>query len=86
MYATLKHGRSDPDADMEGWGTLGPTFKVEAVAFVYGKPRLLIDGQWVFMTMHEDMLYYDGSYYGDVYIDSSHAGAVAEYDDKKAEL
>jgi len=68
LYLRLFHGRTDPSQDMDGWGTDGPVFGPhEFVHTTYvttvklGNP----DGNCGELFMYEDMLYYDGVYYGD---------------------
>lgn len=68
LYIRLFHGRTDPNQDMDEWGSDGPVFgPYEFVHTTYttivrlGKPDSNCDE--LFMT--DDMLYYDGIYYGD---------------------
>ena len=69
LYLTLYHGRRSPEEDLEDWGLQGPTFgPLEYVHTTYayhiklgipnykGAPSLYVI---------EDLLYYDGIYYGD---------------------
>ena len=68
LYIRLFHGRTNPNQDMDEWGSDGPVFgPYEFVHTTYthhvklGKP----DGNCDEMFLHEDMFYYDGIYYGD---------------------
>ena len=68
VYIRLFHGRTDPNRNMDGWGTDGPVFgPYDFVHTTYlhnvklGKPNSNCDK----LFTYEDMLYYDGVYYGD---------------------
>lgn len=68
LYIRLFHGRTNPDQDMDNWGSDGPIFgPYEFVHTTYaceiklGKPDRNCDE----LCTHEDMIYYDGVYYGD---------------------
>lgn len=76
MYLSLFHGRTDPDQDMDDWGTDGPYFgPLKHVGFTYGRLSCLVDTQdnesgvllnaEDLMYQHDDMVFYDGVYYGD---------------------
>jgi len=69
LYIRLFHGRTDPDQNMDDWGTDGPVFgPYKFVHTTYshflklGKSDHLIDELYVHK---EDLIYYDGVYYGD---------------------
>jgi len=75
LYLTMTHGRTDPEQQMDDWGTEGPsigplkwchiTYNASInLAFASGEitePMLQRDP----LHFHDDMLYYDGVYYGD---------------------
>ena len=68
LYIRLFHGRTDPSQDMDDWGTDGPVLGPYNYAHTtyshhlkLGKPDNSVDELFGF----EDMLYYDGIYYGD---------------------
>jgi len=68
----LYHGRTDPNEDMEGhWGTEGPIFTglnfAHVTYFSTINMELVQDGETlgVFLALKDDMVYYDGVYYGD---------------------
>lgn len=68
LYIRLFHGRTNPDQEMDDWGSDGPIFgPYEFVHTTYmwdlklGKSRGNCDELYVY----EDMVYYDGVYYGD---------------------
>lgn len=87
MYLTLYHGRTDPDQDMNGWGTPGPTFEITNVIWTYGSlTRFLLpnDGEvWVGDMIVDDMIYYDGVYYGDFSISDRAFTEVSDFDETK---
>ncbi len=68
LYVRLFHGRTDPKQDLDNWGSDGPVFgsyKFAHMTYVHvvrlGKDDDSCDELFYF----EDMLYYDGVYYGD---------------------
>ena len=64
----LFHGRTSPDEQLETWGRQGPVFLVEYVHVTYcgdiklGLPEPAGDGDLHYV---DDLVYYDGIYYGD---------------------
>jgi hypothetical protein len=64
----LFHGRTSPDEHLDNWGRQGPVFIVDYVHVTYltclklGIPEPAGDGDLHFV---EDLVYYDGIYYGD---------------------
>jgi len=69
LYIRLFHGRTDPDNDMDDWGTDGPVFGPYKFAHTtyghflkLGKPKGQVDELFVHK---EDLIYYDSVYYGD---------------------
>ena len=71
IYVELYHGRSNPDVNMEaiGWGSQGPIFgPYDMVQKSYNSHiRMLArDDIDEFLYAHEDMIWYDGVYYGEV--------------------
>lgn len=75
VYVQLFHGRKAPDQDMADWGEPGPVFVVDWFHVTYvNHIRMGNDGDDnMELNLVEDMLYYDGMYYGDwsVFSDSS---------------
>jgi len=65
----LFHGRVRPDEHLDSWGRQGPVFLVDYVHVTYlsdiklGIPEPAGDGDLRFV---EDLVYYDGVYYGDL--------------------
>ena len=68
LYIRLFHGRCDPDQQMDNWGSDGPIFGPYVfVHTTYGSFLRLgrQDGICDELHVHEDMVYYNGIYYGD---------------------
>ena len=68
LYLKLFHGRIDPAQDMNDWGSDGPVFG--PYNFIHTTYSSLVrlgneDGSCCELFSYEDMLYYDGCYYGD---------------------
>jgi len=69
LYIRLFHGRTDPNQDMNGWGSDGPVFgPYKFVHTTYhcclkmGKLNGDCDELYI---VQPDMIFYDGIYYGD---------------------
>ena len=64
---SLFHGRVDPKQDMEEQGTAGPVFVCDYVQVTYAQHIQMsnIDCVNDFAIVEEDLIYYDGVYYGD---------------------
>lgn len=89
----LFHGRISPDEQLESWGRQGPVFLVDYVHVTYlcdiklGIPEPAGDGDLHFV---EDLVYYDGVYYGDWSVfspgilDEEQKARVIEYDPARA--
>ena len=68
VYINLYHGRTYPEQDIDDWGSEGPTlgpFSQVQVTYLYNIRALDADGAYHFFTIIEDMVLYDGVYYGD---------------------
>lgn len=70
VYIRLFHGRRSPDMDMDDWGTEGPClgpFRWVHPSYTHriwlGRQRTW--GQELFLSYYEDLVYYDGVFYGD---------------------
>ncbi len=91
----LFHGRKDPAEDLDNWGSQGPVFLVDYVHVTYrcdiklGIAAPAGDGD---LRFHEDLVFYDGTYYGDwsvfpaalIRADDALARRVETYDKHKA--
>jgi hypothetical protein len=94
VYIRLFHGRTDPGKDMDDWGLDGPVFG--PFEFVHTTYSLHVkcgktDGNCFELHCFEDMLYYDGVYYGDwsVFTDDTFVSGkynLTEFDKSKAQL
>ncbi len=75
LMVCLFHGRKHPDEDLPDWGFDGPIFLVHQVHNTYATTiRLSFDdeGDEIGELLYfEDLVYYDGSFYGDWTILSS---------------
>ena len=68
LYIRLFHGRTNPDQDMDDWGFDGPVlgpYQFVHTTYTYHVKLGRSDGNCDELHIHEDMLYYDGCYYGD---------------------
>jgi len=95
LYIRLFHGRTEPEQDMDEWGSDGPVFG--PYEFVHTTYTTIVrlgrrDGICDEMFLHEDMLYYDGRYYGDWSVfpadifEREYKSMLQEYDEQKAKL
>ncbi len=101
MYLQLYHGRTSPEQNLDDWGSSGPVFGplqwfhvtyLSSFRFCYeNEPTGDTSGEFFFV---EDLLHYDGVYYGDwsVFmsnkenIEESYAGRLQTYEEEKAVL
>lgn len=72
MYLHLYHGRTDPQQDMEDWGTdgpyIGPLATCNVTYLQYFKLAFTdgyATGPGEYLEIVEDMVLYDGIYYGE---------------------
>ena len=67
IYLRLFHGRTDPNQDMNEWGLDGPVLgPYEFVHTTYAlNLKLNKNGACNELFCYEDMVYYEGAYYGD---------------------
>lgn len=68
IYLHLFHGRKDPSQDMDDWGAEGPLLgPFHGFQVTYKSHMKLIKDSDLIMELSffEDMVYYDGMYYGD---------------------
>lgn len=69
LYIRLFHGRTDPEQDMNDWGTDGPIFgPYESVHTTYACRIKMIKADSSYdelLVYPEDLVFYDGVYYGD---------------------
>lgn len=94
LYIRLFHGRIDPEQEMDDWGSDGPVFG--PFDFVHTTYTSFVrlgrkDGTCNELNAFQDMLYYDGIYYGDWSIFDSDVlkkseFRVSRFDQNKAKL
>lgn len=68
IYIRLFHGRTDPQCDMDDWGSDGPIFGPYQFAHTTYASILRLgrqDNMCDELHCFEDMLFYNGVYYGD---------------------
>ena len=68
LYIRLFHGRTDPNQDMDDWGTDGPVFgpyKFVHTTYAYRIALGRADNCDELFVHKEDLVFYDGVYYGD---------------------
>lgn len=89
VYISLFHGRNDPDLVMEDWGEPGPLlgpFEWIQVTYLNNIRAEYIDKSGKSMEARfaivDDMVYYDGMYYGD--FDILSASRLSTRDMKKS--
>jgi hypothetical protein len=70
MYLRLYHGRTDPDQEMDDWGFVGPTFgPLSCYVQTYCRTFRMHgehDTDEVWLQVHDDLLVWGESYYGDM--------------------
>ena len=71
LYLQLYHGRTDPAQQMDDWGFVGPTFgPLACVVQTYFSTLRVhgVDHDELWLEQHDDMVVWDGAYYGDISI------------------
>jgi hypothetical protein len=72
MYLRLYHGRTDPNQKMPDWGFDGPTFgPLSCYVQTYSRTLRIhgySDDDEVWLKMFDDMIQWEGSFYGDMEI------------------
>lgn len=70
MYLRLYHGRTDPAREMDDWGFNGPTFGPLSCYVHTYCCTFRIHGEWntseVWLEKYDDMIRWNGSFYGDM--------------------
>lgn len=87
QYLRLYHGRKDPKENLEDWGSEGPTFgPYESIQVTYGSHIKMHTGSgFDDLNWHEDLIYYDGIFYGDMEIFSAEeAQKTMPYQEEKS--
>lgn len=68
MYLHLYHGRKDSNQDMDDWGTDGSQFKITSFVCTYMSHVRVTTEKEIYpfdLLFKEDLVFYDGVYYGD---------------------
>ena len=84
LYIRLFHGRNHKDEDLDDWGFDGPIFgPYDFVHTTYACHIRMGDAHE--LRIVEDMVFYDGKYYGDWSVfENIKDGTLQEYDSNKA--
>ena len=81
LYLHLFHGRADPHEQLDDWGFPGPTFgPLQSVQQTYAGGWRLFGEYGVtegWLPMHDDLVAWDGAYFGDVTVFVADAGETA---------
>ncbi len=95
LYIKLFHGRTDPAQDMDDWGSDGPIFgpyNYIHTTYTCSIKMGLDNGKVHDLYVMEDMVYYNGVYYGDwsvfpeeIYLKENQT-LLQSYDSQKADL
>lgn len=82
----LFHGRDDPDAHLADWGFDGPVLgPFDSIRFTYGSLLLFFDERLCELRRVDDLLFYDGKFYGDATVElAREAPPTEQFDDAKA--
>ena len=89
LYLRLYHGRKDPKEDLEDWGSEGPIFgSYTSIQITYeAHIKMHAPDHFDDLTWEDDLIYYDGIYYGDVGISSDHNTVeTTHYQEEKSRL
>lgn len=83
----LFHGRDDPEANLDDWGFEGPVLgPIDAVQFTYGSIVLYVHPDRFELPRVDDLLLYDGKFYGDASIQlASEEPPTEQFDELKAD-
>lgn len=65
IYIELFHGRTDPEQDLDDWGDEGPILGPFPFCHITYLGGFLKVGDDMTLNCYEDMVYYDGVFYGD---------------------
>lgn len=68
MYISLFHGRQDPVDNLEDWGNIGPVFGPYDTVHITYESHIKMTTQSGFDNLFwtkDNLIYYDGVYYGD---------------------
>ena len=86
IYLHLYHGRQFPGERLEDWGSEGPTFgPYESIQITYGAHiKMHAPDGFDDLTWYEDLVFYDGVYYGDLSISTKPLSPPTQYDYQKS--
>ena len=84
VYLTLLNGRDDPSEDTNGLGFRGPTFPADAVGGHYQSVlKIVYQGELQLFRYYDDMVFYDGTWYGEWEVTANPPHFVDIFDEEK---
>ena len=88
LYLHLYHGRQYPGERLEDWGSEGPTFgPYENIQITYGAHiKMHVLDHFDDLAWYEDLVFYDGIYYGDLSISTEPLSSLSPYEKPKTFL
>ena len=81
LYVHLYHGRKSPDEQLDDWGLDGPTFgPLDSVHQTYASTFQMHgkDDKEGWLDFHDDLIIYEGVYYGDISVWIAGEGETAQ--------
>lgn len=87
VYLTLLNGRSDPSEDTDGMGFYGPTFPADKVVGHYKSVlKIVYQGELQLFRYYDDMVFYDGCWYGEWEVIADFTGKPSVYNEAKTDF
>jgi len=76
----LYHGRQTTTEQLDDWGSDGPLLRIGGLHITYLSTYrvMLADQDWHFLKFVDDLLYYDGIFYGDFTVSDSDPEAIGQ--------
>ena len=65
IYVRLYHGRKTAEDHLDDWGANGPIIGPVGITWTYGSIKLHGEEDFSELIMINDLIYFDGMYYGD---------------------
>ena len=85
VFIQLFHGRKTRDEHMDDWGVEGPTFgPFDYIHTTYATDIKFGDNHT--LNIYDEMVYYDGMFYGDWSVFSENTKPVTKFEQSKADL
>lgn len=82
FYIRLFHGRGTPEETLDNWGFEGPLIGPVGISWTYGSIKVHDPGwdDFCFLPVHEDLVRYQGKFYGDFDIFSADDSGISDKD------